>query len=60
MTPLKEFEIASRNIFTNSLIILGRHDKEQTKRLKELWVGFGIDLDEINKETMEILNDKME
>jgi hypothetical protein len=48
----------SKHIINNMLqdtIILQRRDKEETKRLRESWVEFGIILDNLNKDLNEFL-----
>jgi len=58
MTPIQESEIAINNMFQDTLSILKRPDTLQKQLLKESWIGFGIELDEINLETKKVLADK--
>lgn len=41
----------------NTSMILQRKDREQTKRLREIWIETGILLDEWNEETDKILRE---
>jgi hypothetical protein len=44
-------------MYQDTLSILKRPDTLQKQLLKESWIGFGIELDEINLETKKILED---
>ena len=58
MTPLEECNISINNMLTDTFTILQRHNSSQTKLLRETWIEFGIELDEINLETLEVLRAK--
>lgn len=53
-----EVNTAIHNMITDTITILQRRDAEQIKRLRELWIGFGVDLAELNAETVRILKDQ--
>ncbi len=59
MTNIPFITMMTRSInamIQESAIILQRKDNVSTKRLKELWIGFGIDIDQWNNDTQLLLN----
>lgn len=57
MNSLQECDIAINNIVQDTFTILIRPDTLQKKLLKESWIGFGIELDQVNLETQKIITD---
>ena len=57
-SSMMEFNERCRQIVLGCKALLSRRDKETTKRIRESMVGFGIELDELNKETEEILENQ--
>ena len=55
---MEECQVLMKNMLQNTLIILQRPDPLERKKIKESWIGFGIELDRLNSETREILEDK--
>ena len=52
-----EIETRLNNILVGTMMILQRKDPEQTKRLRELWVAWGIEIDRWNMETYKIMTE---
>lgn len=57
MNSLEECNISITNMVNDTFTILQRPDRVQKQLIKEFWIGFGIELNQINSETVKILKD---
>jgi phosphate uptake regulator len=48
---------AINNMITDTITGLQRRDRDLTQKLKESWIGFGIELGELNADVLRILKD---